>query len=78
MEQVVFPSNTMLGAMAKYVSSGGTREFVPMNANFGIIDPLEYRVKGGKKFKYEAIAERALAAVKEIADKYSLSDNVKE
>ena len=78
MEQVVFPSNTMLGAMAKYVSNGGTREFVPMNANFGIIDPLEYRVKGGKKFKYEAIAERALAAVKEIADKYSLSDNVKE
>ena len=78
MEQVVFPSNTMLGAMAKYVSNGGTREFVPMNANFGIIDPLEYRVKGGKKFKYEAIAERALVAVKEIADKYSLSDNVKE
>jgi methylenetetrahydrofolate--tRNA-(uracil-5-)-methyltransferase len=71
-EQIVFPSNTMLGAMAKYISSGSARDFVPMNANFGIIDPLEYRVKGGKKFKYEAIAERALAAVSEVAEKYSL------
>ena len=78
LDQLVFPSNTMLGAMAKYVSSGGTRDFVPMNANFGIIDPLEYRVKGGKKFKYEAIAERALVVAKEIAVKYALVDDIKE
>ena len=50
----------MLGAMAAYVSEGGCGKFVPMNANFGIIPLLGYRVKGGKMAKYEKYAERAL------------------
>ncbi len=57
---VVFPRTTMLGAMANYVSLGGGGDFVPMNANFGIIEPLSARVKGGKRAKYEAYAVRAL------------------
>ncbi len=73
MDEVVFAPQTMLGAMAKYVSSGNTKDFVPMNANFGIIAPLEQRVKGGKRARYEVIASRALDAAKEIANKYSLS-----
>ncbi len=71
--EIVFPSTTMLGAMAKYVSSATSKDFVPMNANFGIIDPLEYRVKGGKRVKYEVIAKRALDAAREISERYSLS-----
>lgn len=59
----VFPKETMLGAMAAYVSEGGTGKFVPMNANFGIIPTLGYRVKGGKMAKYEKYAERALQAL---------------
>ncbi len=59
----VFPKDTMLGAMAAYVSEGGTGSFVPMNANFGIIPSLGYRVKGGKMAKYEKYAERALKAL---------------
>ena len=31
-----------------------------MNANFGIIEPLEHRVKGGKLAKYEVYAQRSL------------------
>ncbi|MBE6596912.1 MAG: methylenetetrahydrofolate--tRNA-(uracil(54)-C(5))-methyltransferase (FADH(2)-oxidizing) TrmFO [Ruminococcaceae bacterium] len=59
-ERIVFPRTTMLGAMASYVSLGGGNAFVPMNANFGIIEPLPARVKGGKRAKYEALATRAL------------------
>ncbi len=59
-ESVVFPKTTMIGAMANYVATGGVGRFTPMNANFGIVEPLGYRVKGGKVAKYEVIAERAL------------------
>ncbi len=68
--QVVFPRVTMLGAMAHYVSEGTGSSFVPMNANFGIIEPLAQRVKGGKRVKYEAFANRALEAVDAIKLEY--------
>ncbi len=56
----IFPRATMLGAMAHYVAGGGVGEFAPMNANFGIIEPLPARVKGGKSAKNEALSARAL------------------
>jgi methylenetetrahydrofolate--tRNA-(uracil-5-)-methyltransferase len=60
-EPVIFPRTTMLGAMAQYISTGSVSgNFVPMNANFGIVEPLGFRVKGGKVAKYEVVAERAL------------------
>ena len=59
-EPLVYPKTTMLGAMANYVAFGGVSSFVPMNANFGIIEPLPARVKGGKVAKNEALAKRAL------------------
>ena len=59
-EAFIFPEETMMGAMAKYVSSAISESFQPMNANFGIIPPLEKKVKGGKKFRNEAYAERSL------------------
>jgi methylenetetrahydrofolate--tRNA-(uracil-5-)-methyltransferase len=65
-EGQVFPRETMLGAMAAYVSEGsaqGKGHFVPMNANFGIIPTLGERVKGGKIAKYERYSARALAAL---------------
>ncbi len=66
-EAFVFPEKTMLGAMAGYVSRGLNTSFQPMNANFGIIEPLETRVKGGKTAKNEALAARSLALAAEIA-----------
>ena len=65
-DPVVFPRITMLGAMAHYVSVGGTAEFKPMNANFGIVEPLGVRVKGGKVAKNEALAKRALEEIENI------------
>ena len=58
-----FSCRTMIGAMAHYVSHGGTGEFQPMNANFGIIEPLPERVRGGRRVKYAAYSERALAEI---------------
>ena len=61
---VIFPKTTMIGAMAEYISLGNVSgNFVPMNANFGIVEPLGYRVRGGKVAKYEVVAQRALEAL---------------
>ena len=66
---VVFPRTTVLGAMADYVSRGGIGgRFTPMNANFGIVEPLGYRVKGGKTAKNEELAKRALEAIAEVEE----------
>ena len=69
-ERVIFPRTMMIGAMASYISTGNmSGDFVPMNANFGIIEPLTYRVKGGKVAKYEVIAKRALDTLPEYAER---------
>ncbi len=62
-ESVEFPEETVIGAMAAYVERGSTGKFVPMNANFGIVKPLGYKVKGGKTAKNEQIAARALESI---------------
>ncbi len=56
---VDFPSSTAIGAMAAYISGGAVGDFQPMNVNFGIIDPLETRVRG-KRNKNAAISRRSL------------------
>ena len=55
-----FPQTTAMGALAHYISDGTVKEFQPMNVNFGIIPPLDRKVKGGKRFRNAALAERAL------------------
>ena len=68
MESLVFPRRTMLGAMASYVANGGIGSFVPMNANFGIVEPLGHKVKGGKSARNEALGARALEELAAILD----------
>ncbi len=64
-EAVIFPKETEIGALAHYVSEGGiSSHFQPMNANFGIIAPLDKKVKGGKKLRNEAYAERSLEIIR--------------
>ena len=55
-----FGTVTAIGALAHYVSDGTVVSFQPMNVNFGIIAPLEQRVRG-KANKNLAIANRSLA-----------------
>ena len=63
LEPFRFPLHTMLGAMANYVANGGVADFVPMNANFGIVERLDHKVRGGKAARNEALSARALAAL---------------
>lgn len=58
-----FTRETMIGALGHYVANGTNTKFQPMNANFGIIAPLDHKVKGGKKARNEAYAMRALAHI---------------
>ena len=59
-EPINFPRETAMGAMALYISDQSVVNFQPMNVNFGIIAPLEQRVRG-KANKNLAIANRSLA-----------------
>lgn len=63
LEPAVPEKKTVIGALAGYVSDRTVANFQPMNANFGIVDPLGYRVKGGKIAKNEALAKRALDCI---------------
>lgn len=62
---VDFTAQTMLGAMGYYVSRGLGGDFVPMNANFGIMEELDGRVRG-KKNRQDAYAMRALDVIEAI------------
>lgn len=63
-EAIIFPKETEIGALAHYVSEGGvSSSFQPMNANFGIIAPFENKIKGGKKNRNAAYAERSLGII---------------
>ena len=56
--KVEFPELTMIGALAKYISTPNEK-FQPMNANFGILPELDQKTKD-KKLKYGKLADRAL------------------
>ncbi len=63
-EAVIFPKKTEIGALAHYVSEGGvSSDFQPMNANFGIIEPFDKKVKGGKRNRNEAYSARSLVVI---------------
>ena len=54
-----FPAETAIGALGLYVSNGSVGDFQPMNINFGIIPPLDHRVKG-KRNKNAELSRRSL------------------
>ena len=66
-EKIVFPKNTMIGALANYISTP-SNEFQPMNVNFGIIEQ-EVNIKD-KKQKYEKIADISLEICEKMYKKY--------
>ena len=63
-----FPQETAIGALALYVSGGSVGDFQPMNINFGLITPLDRRVKG-KRNKNLEISKRSLAIIEEMLAK---------
>ena len=58
---ITFEKETVIGALSKYISSPNKR-FQPMNANFGILPPLEEKIKDKHK-RYEKMAEISLSKI---------------
>ena len=68
-KNIEFPDTTMLGSLAKYISTEN-KNFQPMNANFGIIKPLEKKIKD-KKEKYSILSEIAIRDISNLKNKLS-------
>ena len=63
---ITLPDTTMLGALVSYVAHYDGKDFQPMNSNWGIVPPLEERIRD-KKEKVRQMAERGLAALSTVA-----------
>lgn len=61
---LVLPRETMMGALAAYISDKNVSEFQPMGCNMGILPDLPERIRD-KKAKYQAYADRAIIALEE-------------
>lgn len=61
------PRETAIGALGLYVSNESVADFQPMNVNFGIIPPLDHRVKG-KRNKNAELSQRSLAILDTIKE----------
>jgi methylenetetrahydrofolate--tRNA-(uracil-5-)-methyltransferase len=67
-ELITFPETTVIGSMAAYITAPNKKNFQPMNANFGLLPPLEERIRD-KKERYEQLANRALGAIQNFVKK---------
>jgi len=68
LELVVFPRETAHGALCQYITNTDVKHFQPMNINFGLLPPLEQRIKD-KKVKNGLIAQRALLTLEKFREK---------
>ncbi len=58
-ESLVLSEYNMIGALSQYISDESVTNFQPMGANFGILPPIEPKIKD-KRERYAALANRAL------------------
>ncbi len=58
-DPIEFPCYTMLGALSGYISDSTVKNFQPMGANFGVLPPLDEKIKD-KRERYSALSKRAL------------------
>lgn len=65
-DAVEFSEETVIGALSKYISTPNKR-FQPMNANFGILPPLEQKIRD-KHERYKKQAERSLENIKKLLE----------
>ncbi|MCM1544562.1 MAG: methylenetetrahydrofolate--tRNA-(uracil(54)-C(5))-methyltransferase (FADH(2)-oxidizing) TrmFO [Ruminococcus sp.] len=56
---IILPETTMIGALSRYISDESVENFQPMGANFGVLPPIEPKIRD-KKLRYAALSERAL------------------
>ena len=64
-ETLVLPEDTMIGALSRYISDESVVNFQPMGANFGVLPPIEPKIRD-KKERYFALANRGIDSLKNI------------
>ncbi len=65
-EQLILPLDTMIGALAGYISNPeNEKHFQPMGANFGVIPPLSEHIRD-KRARYAALSERGLSHLDDV------------
>jgi methylenetetrahydrofolate--tRNA-(uracil-5-)-methyltransferase len=64
LEPALPPPTTMLGGLFRYLREADPSNFQPMNANFGLLDPLSQTVRR-KRERREELAARALSGIRE-------------
>lgn len=67
-EPLRLDDKTMIGALSDYISDESVKNFQPMGANFGILPPIEPKIRD-KKERYAALAKRALDSLAETLEK---------
>jgi len=72
-EPLVFPPNTAIGSLAHYITHTSASNFQPMNATFGLLPPLEKRIRN-KAEKNEMISGRALDSLAAFAGEHGLME----
>lgn len=65
----IFPVETILGAQADYLANANAENFQPMNANFGLVPPLEGKHR--KKDRKRLYGERAIAALQRFKEAFN-------
>ena len=58
----VLNNDTMIGALSEYISDESVTDFQPMGANFGILPPIEPKIRD-KRERYMALAKRAVESL---------------
>ena len=63
--QIDWPQESMIGSLSKYLVTADEKNFQPMNANFGILPPLETQIRDKKERKL-AYSKRGIESIKQI------------
>ncbi|MGN1442820.1 MAG: methylenetetrahydrofolate--tRNA-(uracil(54)-C(5))-methyltransferase (FADH(2)-oxidizing) TrmFO [Acutalibacteraceae bacterium] len=63
--ELILPETTMIGALSHYISDESVKNFQPMGANFGVLPPIEPKIRD-KKLRYAALSERSIAELESI------------
>ena len=63
-ETLVLPETSMIGALSRYISDESVKNFQPMGANFGVLPPIEPKIRD-KQERYAALSARGLSDLEE-------------
>lgn len=59
-QTVTLPETSIIGALSRYISDESVKDFQPMGANFGILPPLDEKIRD-KQERYMKIAQRGVS-----------------